>query len=412
MKYIALSHRWGDPYLHKAYCTYRSTLEELKAKIDFTTLPKTFQDAVLVTRKLGVRYLWIDSICIIQEDERDWDIERKRMEDVFSSAYCTIAASSASGTNDGFLKPRAPMKCAMLQRPSESTFYIRGFIDDFRSDVELGELNKRGWVFQERALSRRSVYFTNTQMYWECGHGVHCETLTKLTNLKSSFLADPAFPESALGYYKGMKIHFFQHLYEQYSKLNFTRITDRSVGMAGLEKRLARTYRTRGEFGILDEFLHRSLLWQRDGDRPMQKIHYTSNRKVPSWSWMAVEGPMKYTDVPFNSVIWNDEIQFPDNTVHGLDKEIPVIVCTISSLPEQKTTILDRPEETDPRMLKCVLCATEKAPRLMKSEKCYVLLVTPTSNTVDCETFERVGVAILERKHISSDGRKINGRLV
>jgi hypothetical protein len=181
MRYLALSHRWGDPKLHKTYCTYRSNLEELKAKIDFTKLPKTFQDAVTVTRKLGVRYLWIDSLCIIQEDERDWDTERKRMEDVFSSAYCTIAASSASGTDDGFLKPRTPRKCVTLQRPSESAFHVCEYIDNFRSDVELGELNRRGWVFQERALSRRSVYFTNSQMYWECGQGVYCETLTKLT---------------------------------------------------------------------------------------------------------------------------------------------------------------------------------------------------------------------------------------
>jgi hypothetical protein len=91
-----------------------------------------------------------------------------RMEDVFSSAYCTIAASTANDTDDGFLKPRTPRKYVTLQKGPESAFYVCEYINTFRSDVELGELNRRGWLFQERALSRRSVYFTNSQMYWEC----------------------------------------------------------------------------------------------------------------------------------------------------------------------------------------------------------------------------------------------------
>lgn len=95
----------------------------------------------------------------------------------------------------------------------------------------MGQLNRRGWVFQEKSLFRRSIYFTENQVYWECGHAVRCETLTKLYKwvspiqnysgqllkfniLKSSFLADPDFQQSAERYYKGMKIRFFEILYE------------------------------------------------------------------------------------------------------------------------------------------------------------------------------------------------------
>jgi hypothetical protein len=180
-RYIALSHRWGDPKVHRAFSTHRSNINEFEKNIDFDKLPRTFRDAVIVTRSLGVRYLWIDSLCIIQEDEEDWKAEAKRMEDVFSSAYCTIAATSASGMDAGFLKPRPPRRCVTAQRGSESPFYVCEAIDNFRSDVELGQLNKRGWVFQERALSRRTIYFAENQVYWECGKGVHCETLTKLS---------------------------------------------------------------------------------------------------------------------------------------------------------------------------------------------------------------------------------------
>jgi hypothetical protein len=192
--YVALSHRWGDEKLHKRFCTYRDNVDQFQNFINYTKLPKTFQDAVTVTRSLGIRYLWIDSLCVIQEDKEDWEAECQRMEDVFSSAYCTIAASCASGTTDGFLKPLSGdrsknRRCYALNGEVESTdknsvgdsvFYICDAIDNFARDVEKGQLSKRGWVFQERALSRRTIHFTETQVYWECGKGIRCETLTKM----------------------------------------------------------------------------------------------------------------------------------------------------------------------------------------------------------------------------------------
>lgn len=180
-KYMALSHRWGDPRIQRPFYTCLSNINAFQESIDLEELPQTFKDAVIVTRKLGVRYLWIDSLCIIQGDPDDWRAEAKRMEDVFNFAYCTIAATSANGSDDGFIKPRASRRCVPVQKQGKSLFYICEAIDDFRSDVELGDLNKRGWVFQERALSHRTIYFSGAQVYWECGKGVHCETLTKMS---------------------------------------------------------------------------------------------------------------------------------------------------------------------------------------------------------------------------------------
>lgn len=143
-------------------------------------LPKTFQDAIHVTRALGFQYLWIDSLCIVQDDAEDWAAESRRMEHVFSSAYVTIAASCASGTGDGFLQSRMPRKFVPVTRPNGVQYAFCETIDNFDLDVEKGELNKRGWVLQERALSRRTIFFTKTQTYWECGGAVRCETLTKM----------------------------------------------------------------------------------------------------------------------------------------------------------------------------------------------------------------------------------------
>jgi hypothetical protein len=101
------------------------------------------------------------------------------MEDVFSSAYCVLAARAAKGQSDGFLKKRDEREHLTFIREGLPPFHICNFIDDFGQHVLEGSLNKRGWVLQERALARRTIYFTNKQTYWECGSGVRCETLTK-----------------------------------------------------------------------------------------------------------------------------------------------------------------------------------------------------------------------------------------
>lgn len=178
-KYIALSHCWGNVPQGSSFCTYQYNIEERKEGIDFDKLPRTFQDAVRMTRGLGIQYLWVDSICIIQKDMADWGAHAGGMENIFSSAYCTLAASSAKSYADGFLGHRDDRPCVTVQKKG-GTLYFCKCIDNFRRDVEEAVLNKRGWVLQERVLSRRTIHFTSNQIYWECGKGVHCETLARL----------------------------------------------------------------------------------------------------------------------------------------------------------------------------------------------------------------------------------------
>jgi hypothetical protein len=180
-KYLALSHRWGAHTLEgKTVSTYRENIARLEVGFDCAELPPKYLDSIAIARGLGVDYLWIDSLCIIQKDSEDWIRESGRMEKVFRSAYATIAASCASSSAENFLKTRPERQCVTM-KANNAYYYVCEDIDDFKKDVEQGELNKRGWVFQERALSRRTIYFTEKQTYWECGNGVRCETLTKTT---------------------------------------------------------------------------------------------------------------------------------------------------------------------------------------------------------------------------------------
>lgn len=177
-QFVALSHCWGTG---KRFRTIKSNVDQFKKGIDFEQLPNTFKDGVKVARELGFRYLWIDSLCIIQDDLNDWNLEASRMEKVFSSADFVIAASSASSSEDGFLPAaRNQQPFITVKTPSNGKAFIVKSIDRFHQDVEESVLNRRGWVLQERALARRTLHFTSSQVYWECGAGIHCESLMKL----------------------------------------------------------------------------------------------------------------------------------------------------------------------------------------------------------------------------------------
>ncbi|KAJ0295977.1 hypothetical protein COL516b_012033 [Colletotrichum fioriniae] len=161
-RYTALSHCWGVNSQAQVR-TLKENIDVFREQIDFGILPKSFQDAVKITRALGLRYLWIDSLCIIQNDKQDWAFEATRMEHVFSSAYCTIAATAASSSAEGFLRQKANHPFVTLEGSGGVFTFVRKSIDDFHQDVEQAVLNQRGWVLQERALSRRTLHFTASQ---------------------------------------------------------------------------------------------------------------------------------------------------------------------------------------------------------------------------------------------------------
>jgi hypothetical protein len=176
-RYITLSHCWGDIL---PLCTFKANIKTHLKEIKNDCLQKTFQDAVRVTRQLGIQYLWIDSLCIIQDDDEDWRREAKNMGKVFASAYCTIAATSARNSREGFLdrQPEQPVRLEDVYKDLQTSVYVCG--GGFSSDIENGLLNKRGWVFQERALSTRTIHFSATETYWECGSVIRSENLTQI----------------------------------------------------------------------------------------------------------------------------------------------------------------------------------------------------------------------------------------
>ncbi|KAH3959712.1 hypothetical protein HBH64_022360 [Parastagonospora nodorum] len=436
--YIALSHPWGNTDVYEAFVTLCNDesnaghdIARFKKAIPYDDLPKTFQDAVDCTRKLNVRYLWIDSICIIQGPDGDFSDEAKRMEDVYSGAYCVVAASRAGDQRDGFLGARPRRKHVSFQ--PEKPFYVCQTIDQFNDDVILGSLNQRGWVLQERALARRTIYFTENQTYFECGNGVRCETLTLMHNNMADFLGDPSFPDKAMRVRsRALKIEYFQGLYKQYSRLGFTRWEDRPVAIAGLEKRLQRAFGTKGRYGIFDDgnklgsgLFHRSLLWRRewnaaeskDGE-PLVAIAFPAEKDfhVPSWSWMAYRGGIDYTDPPFKSATWETGELIPPWTrgdhQHPDTNEDVSIAAVARDFdlkgrdPEEVKIAYDTEKSSEGQRVQCVIVARSKAARSDQDRRYYVLLVIPTQNqAVDGPWMKckRVGAGFMLGKYITLD---------
>ncbi|KAF3760831.1 HET-domain-containing protein, partial [Cryphonectria parasitica EP155] len=166
-EYIALSYCWGSG---NPYKTTTSNIEEHLKEISISALPLSLQDVVRLTRKVGFRYLWIDALCIIQDDYDDWLREASKMKAVYSQAFLTISTDMLADTTALFLDVHRNLE--RMCRPSSSeepeNIYVVPTFRTFGDQIKMSPLAKRGWTFQERALSSRILHIGQESNYWEC----------------------------------------------------------------------------------------------------------------------------------------------------------------------------------------------------------------------------------------------------
>ncbi|CAK7240329.1 MAG: hypothetical protein STHCBS139747_001768 [Sporothrix thermara] len=183
--YIALSHCWGhDPVPTK---TLRANKSLRLQDISWDELTQTFRDVVVLSRQLGVFYVWIDSLCIVQDDIQDWAHEAAQMASVYQHAYLTVAATSAANGGAGlFSGQRLPIysyRGTTARTKQPFTVYARPVLDHTpfrRPHIGKGRdgrlpLLTRGWCFQEQLLCPRVVHFTAEELVWDCFAGLYCE---------------------------------------------------------------------------------------------------------------------------------------------------------------------------------------------------------------------------------------------
>ncbi|KAI4201731.1 MAG: hypothetical protein LQ350_003085 [Teloschistes chrysophthalmus] len=174
-------------------------IEDFRRGIPLSGLPRTFQDAIFVTRKLGVRFLWIDSLCIIQNSPADWDEESEKMRYVYGDAYVTLAATASQDSTGGLFYERdpslaSPVKVTPTWKDTSSEDFVVVPQSFWVSAVSLAPLNQRAWALQERLLSPRVIHFGRNQIYWECRSMDRCEMFPNalpatVNNLNTRFKA-------------------------------------------------------------------------------------------------------------------------------------------------------------------------------------------------------------------------------
>lgn len=169
--YVSLSYCWGNS---QEFTTTRATMEARKAGITVSDMPTTYQDVVKLTRELGLRYLWVDSLCICQDELADWERESAKMLSIYSNAYLTVAATRAKDSSEGFLGPRIDRtfteldytrndlhgKALAFNLPLRAEHVKRDYIN-----LPDEPLSKRAWSLQERVLSHRVLIYGSDQMY-------------------------------------------------------------------------------------------------------------------------------------------------------------------------------------------------------------------------------------------------------
>lgn len=226
---------------------------------------------------------------------------------------------------------------------------------------------------------------------------------------KQYFLLDPIFPKRLLEAGPERTVDFLNNLFENYSMRGLTQPTDRVTAIFGLQSRIASTLGCEGRCGVFKNFLHRNLLWQRHGTEKMERIGY-NNLKVPSWSWMAYRGAIKFVDVSFaasDDICWQIELKFDAERSDALTGSLGKFwKCTIIQ-QETRYAILDSREtergwlqfdvedSTDLDMQKCVVVGrTGRGPEI----KYFILVVRPTATNGE---YERVGVGLIQASHVS-----------
>ncbi|PQE24455.1 heterokaryon incompatibility protein [Rutstroemia sp. NJR-2017a BBW] len=313
-KYLALSHCWGGSISN---CLTSAAMQAFQEKIPSSESPSNFRDAVLITRGLGFRYLWIDSLCIIQDSELDWELESTNMGNIFQNAFLSIAAARSLNANDGILNAKSlarPLDTQWIEldslhdevvdrakapltiwRDRKSDDTVDAVIAETRETLETihntGPLSHRGWTLQEQVLSPRILFFGSRQIFWRCLHGylaadgipVHDDSIESYASFLPSFHVHSRPPDFSLedvmaGYHR---------LVMAYSNRKLTRESDKLPAFGGIAAYVHSLMGGHYLAGIMSSCFREGLLWHSPTYPVKNTIHL---HWAPSWSWAVVDG--------------------------------------------------------------------------------------------------------------------------
>ena len=272
--YATLSHCWGNLEFLKLTT---ESFDSMVKMIQTEKLTKTFREAISFVRSIGIDYIWIDSLCIIQDSEADWEIESASMASVCRGSAITIAATGASdGTIGCFLKPQEYIGHARVEHPSKD--YSNGWnIAQYCGLIKELPLGRRAWTLQERLLSPRILHFAPNEIIWECKYGDASEYSPKITKRKF------------VGIYSR-----WGGIVNDYTRAQLTYSKDKLVAIAGIA---FAAYEESGDeylAGLWRNNLEEQLLWIVAGQCQKGRPASWEPDRAPSWSWASIDGQINY----------------------------------------------------------------------------------------------------------------------
>ncbi|KAK2023990.1 heterokaryon incompatibility protein [Colletotrichum zoysiae] len=316
LSYMTLSHRWGEAQFIQLR---RSNEEAFRQGIPWSSLPQTFKDAIRVARHLGSDYLWIDSLCIVQDSKEDWTTEAASMGNIYKNSLSL----------EGCLYPRTPRALEPERLPWDFDSSGHSYIIN-ADPKEPHELYSRAWVFQEFLLARRTVDCGRDQLFWRCDGLMASEEIPLGFPAKHANYAYPQFTHpgrEVLTGHEGMKQWEAEHqqpvrtlgfsgdgqslfpkdikigspsrlwtsLVDRYSSMSITVEEDRLNAIAGVAD-VFRPFLGEYHAGMWQYMLPPYLLWStmphwRNNERPCKR---PSSKRGPTWSWISIEGPISH----------------------------------------------------------------------------------------------------------------------
>jgi len=305
----------------------RGNLEHFTESISLRGLSKTFQDAVQTAQRLGFQYIWIDSLCIIQDDYDDWQRESSTMSNVYAGSNLNIAATAAEEGHIGCFFQRDQrtiqrIRPCVVQIPSQGAQdAMYAFQNPFHwlKEVDQSPLARRAWVLQERFLAPRTLHFGASQMYWECSNIVACESFP--FGMGNTVAGDKSFAFNAAhakcfedrkdrkqdeAYWNEFSA-FWHTIVRSYSRARLTKEGDKLVAISGIARFCQSKTGDQYIAGLWKNNLHAHLLWSIErwvepsgvsAVTPAKEhlTDVTSAKKyiAPSWSWTSTDRPVKF----------------------------------------------------------------------------------------------------------------------
>lgn len=286
LKYATLSHCWGKADFLKLE---NATLKSFMTALPIEKLTKTFQDAIEITRRLGLEYLWIDSLCIIQDSSLDWKVESGMMSFVYRGSMINIAAAGAiDGSWGCFLKPNDYVGKVHVEAKSTRFDNLVGWDiapDTFYDSVAMSHLSNRAWALQERILPPRTLYFTSKELFWGC----------RLRDAGESFpegLPDICRNRHYFHLRKGSIYSNWIPIVHLYTSADLTYRTDKLVALSGIARAAQEESNDQYLAGLWRQNIEHQLCWRKFSHS--SRLPQSERYLAPTWSWASMDDTVTY----------------------------------------------------------------------------------------------------------------------